>query len=425
MKRTFILLMFFILAVGSRTTQAEEISGAITLQQAQSIALRQNPELSAFLLEVRAREAQVQQAGFLPNPQLSFEVENFGGTGDFRGFDSAEFTVQAGQMFELGGKRSRRVSAAVLEKDVANWDLEARKLDLLSDVTKAFIEVLTAQERLALQKELVRLSEEVFSTISARVQAGKVSPVEETKAGITLASVRIDMERSNLELEAARKSLTVFWGSASPAFEKADGQLELLEMIPSFDQLIASLPQNPDIARWYTEIEQKKALLKIEEANRIPDPSLNVGYRRLQEPGINSFIAGISIPLPLFNRNQGGIAAAVKRIARAEEDGKTVKLKVLSALSEAYQALSSAYIEALTIKDRILPGAINAFEATKEGYLQGKFNYLDVLDSQRTLFEAKNRYIEVLAAYHRAFSDVKRLTGVRVDNITELVKENS
>ena len=131
------------------------------------------------------------------------------------------------------------------------------------------------------------------------------------------------------------------------------------------------------------------------------------------------------MPLPLFNRNQGRLLEARQRLAQATESQKHATIYVLSALAETYQILASSYTEAATLKANILPGAIDAFEATKEGYLQGKFNYLDVLDAQRTLFEAKNRYIEVLVAYHRAFADVKRLTGERVNNIIESVKETS
>lgn len=151
--------------------QAEEPLNVITLPQAQSLALMKNPELTAFTLEIRAKEGQAIQAGLLPNPEISFTVENFGGSGDLHGFKGTETTLQISQMVELGGKLSKRRYVATLERNLANWDFEAKRADVLSEVTKAFIEVLSSQESLALTEELVSLSEEVFNTISARVKA--------------------------------------------------------------------------------------------------------------------------------------------------------------------------------------------------------------------------------------------------------------
>jgi len=423
MSSVLIYVVSFILLFITPSVYAEETTRVMTLQQAQSLALMKNPGLAAFSLEIRAKEAQAVQAGFLPNPEIGFTIENFGGSRDLRGFQGTETTIQIGQMVEMGGKRLKRRYAATLERDLANWDYEAKRADVLSEVTKAFIEVLTAQERLGLTEELVSLSEQVFNTISARVTAGKVSPVEETKAGVALATVRIELERSKRELEAKRKRLAATCGSTFPVFEKVEGQLDLLKSIPPAEKLEALISQNPDIARWSSEMEQRNAVLKLEKSKSIPDPTFSLGFRRLNETDNNAFVLGISIPIPLFNRNQGGVIEAQKRIAKAEENRMRAKLQVLSALSEAYQLLASSYAEAATLKDKVLPGALSAFEAVREGYRQGKFGYLDVLDAQRTFFEAKSRYIESLSAYQKAAIDINRLIGEQFDVMRSATKE--
>ena len=170
---------------------------------------------------------------------------------------------------------------------------------------------------------------------------------------------------------------------------------------------------------------EKSAALKVEESKRIQDPTISLGMRYLNENNDNAFVFGVSIPLPLFNRNQGGVLEARQRLEQSGEKQNSSTLRIFAALAEAYQLLAGSYAEAAALKKEILPGALSAFEATKEGYLQGKFNYLDVLDAQRTFFDARNRYIEVLSVYHKAFVDVKRLTGEPIDMGRESAKEQS
>lgn len=407
-------------AAASASLELEEPTGIITLRQALSMALMKNPELEAFSWEVRAREAQTLQAGLLPNPEYGIEAENFGGTGGFRGFDETETTFQLSQLIELGGKRSKRTRVAALGRDLAGWDYESKRLDVLTESAKAFVDVLAAQERLTLTEELVRLAEQVFNTVSARVRSGKVSPVEETKARVVLATNRIELERAKRGLETARRLLAATWGSTSPTFKKVKGQLDAAKPIPSAGQLVRRISQNPDIARWVAELEQRKAAVKLENAMRIPDATLSGGVRRFNETNANAFVLGIAMPLPLFDRNQGGTLEARYRLAKANEERKASEVRIRTALAEVYQALSVAFVEATALKNDVLPGAQSVFDATSEGYRLGKFGYLDVLDAQRTLFKARNQYIEILTAYHKAVADVEKLIGERLDAVKNI-----
>jgi cobalt-zinc-cadmium efflux system outer membrane protein len=159
------------------------------------------------------------------------------------------------------------------------------------------------------------------------------------------------------------------------------------------------------------EMEQRKAGLTQERANRIPDVTISGGVRRSREANVTSFVFGAAVPLPLFHRNQGKILESQYRISKAEREREAAGNKVLAALSDAYQALATGYAEATTLKSAVIPGAQSAFEATSEGFRQGKFGYLEVLDAQRTLFEARGRYVESLGAYHKAVADTERLIG--------------
>jgi len=398
-------------ADGANPEEVQETSGDLTLRQALEMAFAGNPDLAAFSWEVRSGDARILQAGLIPNPELGVELENFLGTEPSRNFETLEATLSIGQLVELGGKRAARIKLASSEKEVSIWEYEAKRADVAAEVAKAFVEVLSAQDRLTLAEEFSRLAKEVLSAVAARVAAGKISPVEETKASVALSIAGIDLERARRTTEGARKRLAATWGNAKPMFSKAVGQLDLLAPIPPPEDLADRISRNPDVARWAAEMEQRKATLAQERANRIPDVTISGGVRRSREANDTSFVFGAAVPLPLFNRNQGKILESQYRISKAERERDAAGNKVLAALTDAYLALATGYAEATTLKSAVLPGAQSAFEATSEGFRQGKFGYLDVLDAQRTLFEARGRYVEALGAYHKAVADTERLIG--------------
>ena len=386
-------------------------TGVLTLSQAQALVLLQHPRLAVFGWEVRAGEARTLQASLPPNPEVGIEVEGFAGSGALQGFRGTEITIHLSQLIELAGKRQKRTRVAALERDLVAWDYEATRIDVLTQVTQAFVEVLSAQERLRLNLELVGLAEHVRRTAAERVRAGKVSPVEETRAQVALSTSRIAAERTQRELDAARERLVVLWGGSMAAFDSAEGTLEPSAAIPSAARLAERIAQNPDMARWATEMAQRQAALDLAGAQRVPDPTLRGGVRHARETGDNALVMEFSIPLPVFNRNQGGWLEARYRLAKAGEERRVAEVQVRTALAEAYGALASAFGEATRLRDEVLPGAQQAFDAASEGYRQGKFGFLDVLDAQRTLFESRGRYLEVLAAYHKAVAEVERLIG--------------
>lgn len=389
----------------------EEPTGVLVLSQALALALTQNPELSAFSWEIRAQEAATLQAGLLPNPTFNANASNFGNR-VLQGFDGNAVTLELSQLIELGGKRSARIEAAALTKQLADWDYEAKRADVLTQVTQAFIDVLATQQRLALTQQTHDLANQTTVTTAARVQAGKVSPVEETKAKVARASVQIELMRARKELDAARSRLASGWGSTTARFESVAGSLDSIPSAPtSLDSLQQRLSKNPDLARWATEITQRQALISVEKSKAIPDVTATVGASQYLMPGDYALTVGFSVPLPVFDRNQGRIQEAEHRLSKAEQDMRNTEVRITTALNTAYQALDAAHSEVMTLRQEILPGAQSAYDAAREGYRLGKFGFLDVLDAQRTLFGAKNQYLMALANYHKSVADVERLIG--------------
>jgi cobalt-zinc-cadmium efflux system outer membrane protein len=393
----------------------ENPTAAISLRDAVALALLHSPELATFAWETRAREARIVQAGKPPNPIVGAVAEDINvsrqpGSGLDRVIQP-QATVQLSQIIELGGKRTARQQLATLNRELAAWDYEAARIEVLTQVTRAFVDVLAAQELVALTTRTTKLVEEVRQSVGARVVAGVVSPIEQTRAEVVLAAARVELDRATRLLDASRRRLVSFWGTSEPRFQAAVGDLAVRPQPPSLTELTTRVAENPDLARWASEISQRRAALALEQAKRVPDVTVMVGYRRYTDIESDAVIFGASIPLPIFDRNEGGIAEAENRLAKAYEEQRAAQARISAALAEAYRALSSADQEVTTLQSAVLPGSRQTFEAISEGYRSGKFGYLDVLDAQRTLIGASGQYLRTLADYHKAVADVERLTG--------------
>ncbi|MHC4625899.1 MAG: TolC family protein [Planctomycetota bacterium] len=401
-----------------------EPTGVVTLKQALDLALEHNPELKASYLDISAAEAGRLQASLWRNPKLAVEIEEIGGAGGRSGFDGSETTIAIAQPLEMGRKRARRTALASLEKELAEWDYRAKRLDVTREVTEAFIAVLALQERVALTEELVSVAEQAHSAVTQRVEAGRDSPIEQTKSAVALAAARIEPQRAVRALESARKRLAAAWGSKTARFDAVAGELGKISAAVPGDELGRLVGDNPDVARWQTEKRRRRAALELEEARAMSDIELEGGLQYFNETDDSAVVFGLSIPIAVSDRNQGGIRRATYLLAKAEQNAKAAEIKAFASLEEAVQRLASEYAEATTLNNDVLPGAQSSFDAVSEGYRDGKFDYLQVLDAQRTLFEARGRYIESLTAYHKAKADAERLIGQSIDSIREVHEEN-
>ena len=255
----------------------------LTLRQALALALARNPELAAFSWDVRIGEARMLQASLRPNPEVSLGEENVLGTGDYRAFRLAQTTLELSQLIELGGKRTARLKEASFSRDLAGWDYETHRLDVLTRTAEGFVEVLSLQQRLELAQETVRLAEDVAQAVGKRVAAAKTFTVEKTKSEVALASAQVERDQTERALVAARQRLAANWGTTQPKFERVEGNLEEMAPVPSQEQLLERLRQNPELARWATEIAQRQAALRVERSKAVPDITVGGGYRRLPD----------------------------------------------------------------------------------------------------------------------------------------------
>lgn len=389
---------------GVYETRAAEPVATLTLKAALVLALDANPELSAAGRELEAVEATITQAGVWPNPQISTLIEDTQRS-------TRTTTLQLNQPIELGGKRAARIEAAERGHDAVSADLDAKRAEIRAAVMTAFFDLLIAQERLRLVESSVLLARRATTAASQRVAAGKVSPVEETKARVAEAGVRVESFQAISELNIARNRLAATWGSPSPRFERVEGAVGTLPALPALEQLNRRLANAPNLLRAQLEVNRRQALTQVERTRRIPDVTVSLGAKRNEELGRNQAIFGISIPLPLFDRNQGNLLEALRRTDKARDELIATEVRLSGELVQAHERLNAARQEVDALQNEILPGAQSAYDAATKGFELGKFSFLEVLDAQRTLLQAKSQYLRTLTEGHRAAAEIERVLG--------------
>lgn len=385
--------------------------GTLTLREALRLTLLQNPELAAAGSGIRAAEGRLLQAGLLPNPSVLTENENLVGTGPYGGAKSSENTIQLSQLIELGGKRAARVRAARSGRDLAGFDYESKRLEILVATTKAFVQTLAAQRRAVLAAETAELAGSLVPAIRQRVEAGATGAVEATRAQNSVATARIETEQAARDLATARLRLAACWDARTPRFTSAAGELATLPPVPSFQTLADRLPDNPAIARFPTELAQRRAELARARAGAVPDVTVAIGPRFLVETGDTTVRLNLSLPLPVFDRNQGGIRETEAELARTRETQQGTTTRLTVSLNDAYRDLLAARQEIDTLQGTLLPGADTAFRQINEGYETGRYSLLDVLDTRRTLVAARLQLLNAQTTYHRALAEIEGLTG--------------
>lgn len=290
---------------------------------------------------------------------------------------------------------------------------------LLGEVRRAFTGVLAGQQEVRIARENVELSQNTAAAIQARVEAGKVSPIEETRSDVLVASERLELLRAEQRLGEARRRLAATWGADEAAFAEAAGDLHAAAEFPPFDSLRTRLDQHPEIARATAVVAEREAVVRLEEARAIPDVTASAGFRRFSSPSDGAFVGGVTIPLPLFDRNRSAIAEARLRVAQAKEDARVVRVGLERDLADAYRAYETAKQEVSTLQGSIVPAAQSVFDAISEGYRLGKFGYLEVLDARRTLTSARLQLARGQEQLHLAAASVEQLTAQPANNITK------
>ena len=384
--------------------------------QAVDLALARAPVLRSAEAGRRAALGDLRQAGLRPNPEARFDNQSFIASGPYRGGPPLETSVGLSQRIETAGKRQARVEAAGRALALTGLDAEAVRLDLVREVVQALAGAVAGSRAVEIARERVRLAEEVLRATRARVEAGREPFVQQRRAEVARETAAVGFERAQREAAVLERALSVLL--AAPRVEVvADRAAWFDDIGPRPDPARAPTlpPGQLDRVRLDALIDQRRAELDLQRRIAVPDVVVNGAVSRLREASQTAtgtaFVLGLSVPLPVFDRNQGNILRAGAEVNRAEAEAERGRLLLEAALADAERRLDQVWRAADSLRRAVLPAAQEAAGFAREGYAAGKFSLLEVLDAQRALSDAREQLNAALLEVQQVRADITRLRG--------------
>ncbi len=370
----------------------------LTLEQLEQMALDANPAVAAAGARVQALRGKWVQAGLAPNPTIGYvgeEIGDDGKAGQQGGF--------VGQQFITGGKLGLNRAVVGQEIAKAEQDWTAIQQRVLTDVRTGYYDVLIAQRKVSLARELVEVSEHAVKASKALLEAKEISEVGLLQTEVEAQNAQILARRARNENEAAWRRLSSVLGRPDLAPQRLDGDLRVAENGLNWDEQLQRLvTQSPEVAAAVAELERARWALDRAYAQVKPDVNVQVGLQYDNATGDTITGVQVGLPIPLWNKNQGGIQQAQSEIAAAERDMQRVELSLRRRLASAFQSYQDASFQVTKYADDILPKAQRTFDLVSRGYKTGEVGYLDMLTAQRTYFQTNLAYVESLRELWRS-----------------------
>lgn len=376
----------------------------LTLEDALSRALAADAALPAAQARIRGAKAGVRQADRPLNPSAGVEVENFGGSGSHGSFQRAETTLFLQQTIEMGGRRGARTNAARSELAATRARGGVRILDFLRDVELAWIEVVAATAQANLAEGRLAIAQQLLSEIARRAPTGRDPVFIQSRAEAQIALEQIAVDQAHEVARIARANLASYWRG------KPDFQVDLT----AFEGVVVAggaKAINPEIVLLEAQRSLAAARVGVERSRAVPDPTVRLGVRHYNETRDGALIAGLSVPLGVFDTNQGNIDRAEAERHAAELDLASARTALNREVTRLRARLGASLTEARRIQAEVIPRADRTVQLIREGLERGGFSYVEFNDALRMLNEARLRRIAALKSFHQDNAALGRLTG--------------
>ncbi len=410
-----------------KLTSAEYISqDGLTVEKLLELGASRRADLQAARQRLTIAEGRLQQARFRPNPTLSGE---YGTARILGGGDENALSVGVTQVFETGGKRNRRVAVAELELQQVRAEVSALERRLAVDIRTAYTNALSAARQLDVLEKLIGANLEIVRVIEARLKEGDVAPLDVNLVKVEADRLRIQVIQARNDLETALLQLKTLIGAdvaeavrLAPQTERPP-RLDLgLSELTEF-----ALKERPDLQAARLGEELGTARIDLAKANSVPNVAGSITYTRNRR--ITDFPAsiggsvvgrdnelsfGVTVDIPIFNRNQGEIASATGEQLQATRNREFLETTIKRDVAVAYRKYRAAAETLVIYSTQILPRSEANLNAIRSAYGFGEFSVFEVVNEQRRLTENVTGYNQALRDYYNALNELETALGAGI-----------
>ncbi|HBC0466375.1 TPA: TolC family protein [Legionella pneumophila] len=382
-----------------------------TFKQALAMAYRNNPELQAEIDKAQAMRGAFIQSGLYPNPQLNLTAENFGGSGVYSSYESAETTASVTQPIPLGHRLQYLQKATYADYLTSLASIKVQKTVLYMAVGNAYVDALYAEQWHKVTKKLTKLNQDIVAAIERRVKAGAGAELDLRLAQVRLGEARIQESKASRDALLQRARLARLLGDGlridKPLVDKGLPGLTL-----DWSELIKKLPQSPQLVQMQLQLQAKRATITAVKKSIWPDLNIQLGGRHFSDDGSNAAVMSAFAEVPVYNRNQGKIMTAEAQYTQAAHEFQSTRLDVRQNVYAVFLQAQQSQYEANLVTDSLLPSARKSIQLAQEGYQMGRYTYVELYTALSTLYEEERHYQQAHADYHKSLIQITGLLGL-------------
>lgn len=390
------------------------VNRKISLEEAIAIAIEKNPQLQSARDQVDAATGALRQSKLYPNPVLDLLAEEMP-THEI-GLNQSQNLVAITQPIITGGKRKLGIKVSEQSKEKNTFERDTILLNVMADTKKAFYKTVADQEGLSIARETEKIAKQIYESEKVRFEAGEIPSTNVLRGEVELSKARNLVSIAEGNLQNSIKELLTVMGIPEETIAGASGRLFTKPTELSLQDLESRMRNNqPFLKASRKNIEMAETQLTLEKRHVIPDINVSAGYKRLGRDELDTVQLGVEIPIPFFNRNQGNIQRGKALSRKAKNDNQSVYHDLLFQLKRNFNSYNVEKRRVLEYRDRILPKTEESLTLITRGYNEGEFDYIDLLDAQRTWADTRISYIESLKNLNLLIADIERLAVTKIE----------
>jgi len=370
---------------------------SLDLSTLSGLILDKNNSLKSSEKEIDIKASALEQSKMFDNPTVEFE-KAFG--------VESEISSTMNQSIPLGRKRKHNIRLHELKWDLAKLDYLDLKSQILTEAFTIFVEILQLQECLLLLETQMDISKELVTAVEKKVMAGKLSTAELSRVKIQYYQEKSYLREIENSIQDIWRKLTTYWGETQQPFTQVSGEISTLFDFPTN----ISFKNSYEYQRAAIQVEIENSHVDLEKSNRIPDVELLAGMKKI-DSSEKTFQLGLSIPLPIFNRNTEHINEVKLQREKLNLYLSDVSIKIKTEISNIQRKLTKLETEIKVLRDEIIPEANSAYLVIYDGYLNGRYTYLDIVDAKKMWNQTKTQLLNTLTEHQIEIMKLNHISG--------------